>query len=217
VLLFAMHISTVQAAAATGTTTGLPVRIRSATDRYEDFPLDMQPVIDFSTVEYETVPIYDPNIHDGDIITVNTDKLKVGLRIAMKDGAHMDGPYRMVIRERATKMTVTDDTYDADDVVTLDVLKYNEGYTITIETESGDNCTIYNGDFYYGVDIGNVVFCSLLYTMTQTPKTPPPSDVPDENPGQPAGPVQPTHDWVWYAGLCVLLPVVLYLFLRKRQ
>ncbi len=148
-------------------TTGNPIHTWTVTDREESFPLNIQPAIDLSTVEYHAVPVSD--IPSEELITVDVAKLRVGLSISLKEVANIQGSYKLTICK--DDEMVLNGVYDEDDIVTVDALVYNEGYSISVETETSDSYIEYMGNFYYGVDVGNEVFYSMEYKTFKKSKT----------------------------------------------
>lgn len=150
-----------------------------------DFPLDLSPIVDGSTIRFllptsiedtsnELPPIASStellpssNIFDQlDSLDVDTDTLEVGLQIKLKDEFTSSYPCTVLIYNEYGQdfsYTITNN-----EVVEIDRLIYDLPYQIFVTIEDDNKFIEYIGQFFYGVDVGNVVFISLDFRKIET-------------------------------------------------
>ena len=156
----------------------------STTDQ-TDFPLQLTPVVNESTITFRP-PTFTGNTSTDlgtianpvdilpstgvfdqlDQLDVDTSALEVGLRVTLKEGFATSYPCNVLIHHG-------DDedfrgTIDSDTPVFISRLIYDEPYQICVTVEDDNKITDYIGRFFYGVDVGNVVFISLEFRKDET-------------------------------------------------
>lgn len=156
----------------------------STTDQ-TDFPLQLTPVVNESTITFRP-PTFTGNTSTDlgtianpvdilpstgvfdqlDQLDVDTSALEVGLRVTLKEGFATSYPCNVLIYHG-------DDedfrgTIDSDTPVFISRLIYDEPYQICVTVEDDNKITDYIGRFFYGVDVGNVVFISLEFRKDET-------------------------------------------------
>ena len=163
-----------------------PLVTRTVTDRDEKFPLSLDPVIDSASIrllpsnssvsddmsETQALPLsLDASQYVNTIIappsfTVDHDMLEVGLQISMKEA--FDHGYSYKLQVHRDGEFLINDTYNADDKISICHLEYNQPYSITVSIEDENKFTEYVGTFFYGIDFDNSVFISMQYSTLET-------------------------------------------------
>ena len=168
VLIFCMSLGVVFGASQSLTTW-------SATDYDEDFPLNLTPVVDESSVQFirQLEPITLNNITDlpsseEPESSLNTALLCVNLQGSAKnEKSELNQGYHLTIQKNA--QTLLDGNYAKEDSFSLADLIRGEIYDIYIKIENQGAATEYIGNFYFDLDVDDIVFISLDYEKVDTP------------------------------------------------
>lgn len=149
---------------------------------HEDFPVNLTPVVDVSTVRYiPQLPIegQEPRLQlnlaaaresdepvEEPAQILDTTLLRAGLRVTLKEDAGVSSCGVRIVKGEATLL---DGDVQADGALSIAELAVGETYSITVTADHGPMIEEFIGAFTCGVDDSNTVYVSLSYGSLQRP------------------------------------------------